>query len=313
VWVECNDCSMFVKLISGILENFFQKNRMGKPSRCAKTGPPRIVRKSLAVIQQGVANRGGDDLRTAGCRDGTEATSAICFLTPASERLIFSHIFSLLLRSSTDVELRGFPARCSTGRGRSGRARPLRLPPRLAGLVTEGGAMVSGRKPNLERRRRAAELRARGLTLAAIGREMHCTRQAVHHLLDCRPRQSCPRPRKTVACPGCRAALPLPRFAHALPPTLCMPCLARRPRASFAQRLRAHCLATGLSRAALAQKAGIALRTVAGLERGEHRPHSGTLEKLAQALGVEPGELLPGRRHTPRARPGPASARTPSE
>jgi transcriptional regulator with XRE-family HTH domain len=155
--------------------------------------------------------------------------------------------------------------------------------------------MVRGRQPNLERRRRAAELRARGLTLAEIGREMHCTRQAVHHLLDCRPWQSRPRPRKTVACPGCRAALPLPRFAHAAPPTLCLPCLARRPRASFAQRLRAHRIAAGLSRSALAQKAALARRAVAYLERGVHRPRPGTLRKLAAALGIRPELLLPGR------------------
>jgi len=153
--------------------------------------------------------------------------------------------------------------------------------------------MARGRTPNLERRRQAAALRARGLTLAAIGRAMHCTRQAVHHLLDCRPRQSRPRPRKTIACPGCRAALPLPRFAHAGPPTLCLPCLARRPRASFAQRLRAHRIAAGLSRAALARKAMVALRTVTNLERGVHRPQPGTLRKLAAPLGIELGELLP--------------------
>ena len=154
--------------------------------------------------------------------------------------------------------------------------------------------MPSGKKPNLWRRRQAAELRARGLTLAEIGREMHCTRQAVHQLLDRRPRQSRPRPRKTVACPGCRAALPLPRFAHAGPPTLCLPCLARRPRASFAQRLRAHRIAAGLSRVALARKAGVTRRAIAILERGVHRPRRGTLRRLAEALGVEPGELLPG-------------------
>ena len=154
--------------------------------------------------------------------------------------------------------------------------------------------MPSGKKPNLRRRRQAAELRARGLTLAEVGRQMHCTRQAVHQLLDSRPRRSRPRPRKTVACPGCRAALPLPRFAHAGPPTLCLPCLARRPRASFAQRLRAHRIAAGLSRAALARKAGLARRAIATLERGEHRPQRGTLRRLAEALGVEPGELLPG-------------------
>jgi hypothetical protein len=41
-----------------------------------------------------------------------------------------------------------------------------------------------GRKPNLERRRQAAELRRQGLTLEEIGRRLGgISRQAVHQLL----------------------------------------------------------------------------------------------------------------------------------
>jgi hypothetical protein len=41
-----------------------------------------------------------------------------------------------------------------------------------------------GRKPNLERRREAAELRRQGLTLEEIGRRLGgISRQAVHQLL----------------------------------------------------------------------------------------------------------------------------------
>src|SRR5215210_5900062 len=44
----------------------------------------------------------------------------------------------------------------------------------------------------------------------------------------------------------------------------------------------------------LAEQAGISPTTVSGIENGRiSRPHFGTLRKLAVALGVEPGELLP--------------------
>jgi transcriptional regulator with XRE-family HTH domain len=44
----------------------------------------------------------------------------------------------------------------------------------------------------------------------------------------------------------------------------------------------------------LAEEAGISPTTVSGIESGRiSRPHFGTLRKLAVALGVEPGALLP--------------------
>ena len=50
--------------------------------------------------------------------------------------------------------------------------------------------------------------------------------------------------------------------------------------------------AQGLSQEALAHEAGMSMRYLAGLERGEENPSLLFLVKLAEALGVEPGRLL---------------------
>jgi transcriptional regulator with XRE-family HTH domain len=42
----------------------------------------------------------------------------------------------------------------------------------------------------------------------------------------------------------------------------------------------------------LAHKAGMAIRYVAGVERGEENPSLGFLVKIADALGAEPATLL---------------------
>jgi transcriptional regulator with XRE-family HTH domain len=50
-----------------------------------------------------------------------------------------------------------------------------------------------------------------------------------------------------------------------------------------------------LTQARLAAEAGVSPTTVSGIESGRiSRPHFGTLRKLAEALGVDPEELLSG-------------------
>jgi putative transcriptional regulator len=49
----------------------------------------------------------------------------------------------------------------------------------------------------------------------------------------------------------------------------------------------------GLSGAALAHKSGLTRNTVSRIELGHHTPSTSTLKKLAEGLGVEPGELFP--------------------
>jgi len=50
-----------------------------------------------------------------------------------------------------------------------------------------------------------------------------------------------------------------------------------------------------LSQKALADKVGISVSYVSMLERGQRSPPLETIEKMAKALGVPPGNLLGGR------------------
>jgi transcriptional regulator with XRE-family HTH domain len=59
-------------------------------------------------------------------------------------------------------------------------------------------------------------------------------------------------------------------------------------------RLRSLRIEQALTQAELAESAGVALNTVARLERNETEPHMPTARKLAAALGVHPRELTKG-------------------
>ena len=59
-------------------------------------------------------------------------------------------------------------------------------------------------------------------------------------------------------------------------------------------RLKALRIEQALTQKELADKAGIALNTVARLERNETEPHMPTARKLADALDVHPRELTKG-------------------
>jgi transcriptional regulator with XRE-family HTH domain len=156
-----------------------------------------------------------------------------------------------------------------------------------------GGPGSGNHKPG--RRRKAAELRARGLTLAEIGRKLGCTKQAVHYLLDHRPRRlDQPRPSQTVFCAACGAFLGPSPTERDYAPALCLQCLAKRPQAPLSQRLRAYRIARGLSRQALAERAGVGASSIVQMERGARRRPRALL-KLAKALGVEVGQLAPKR------------------
>src|SRR5260221_2563202 len=64
-----------------------------------------------------------------------------------------------------------------------------------------------------------------------------------------------------------------------------------QPTASFGQRLRQLRVRAGLSQAALAERAGLAVPAVAALERGVRRsPYAQTVGALAQALGLTSAE-----------------------
>lgn len=50
--------------------------------------------------------------------------------------------------------------------------------------------------------------------------------------------------------------------------------------------------ARGLSQEALAHESGMAMRYLAGIERGEENPSLAFLVRIATALGVTPGDLF---------------------
>jgi hypothetical protein len=89
--------------------------------------------------------------------------------------------------------------------------------------------------------------------------------------------------------------------------TLCLICLARRPRTTFGQRLKAFRLTVGLTRRELDCIAGLSPGSAQSYEEDRRFPHPGTRVKLAQALGVTlevlgEGERLPGKRPSGRPR-----------
>jgi transcriptional regulator with XRE-family HTH domain len=143
-----------------------------------------------------------------------------------------------------------------------------------------------GRPADLGRRRRAAELRAQGLSLAEVGRRLGVTKQAADQLLRPPPGYA------TSSCVSCgKPALrdqPAPR---------CVACRAADPAASFAERLRACRLAAGLTQAGLAARAGVSAPAVSAYECGLTRPRPRRLAALARVLG-------PGLQDPPGARGG---------
>lgn len=50
--------------------------------------------------------------------------------------------------------------------------------------------------------------------------------------------------------------------------------------------------AKGLSQEALGHEAGLSMRFVAGMERGEENPSLASLVKVSEALGVSPADLF---------------------
>ena len=70
--------------------------------------------------------------------------------------------------------------------------------------------------------------------------------------------------------------------------------MAKRPRirAILAKNVRRLRLAKGLSQDALAADAGLFQKLISGIENGRANPELDTLGKIADALGVQPGDLF---------------------
>ena len=65
-----------------------------------------------------------------------------------------------------------------------------------------------------------------------------------------------------------------------------------RPKAIFATNLRRIRVATGFSQEALADRAGLHRTYISSIERGQRNVSLENIFLLAEALGVEPGDLV---------------------
>jgi transcriptional regulator with XRE-family HTH domain len=139
-----------------------------------------------------------------------------------------------------------------------------------------------GRPADERRRRLAAELRTRGLSLAEVGRELGVSRQAVAILL----RGAGAGDPGHVCCVSCAAAVARPALRpRSGLPVLCPACVDKHPDATLGQRLLSRRLAAGLSRYALGRRARVDPSLIGRFERGLERPAAATLTRLARVLG----------------------------
>jgi transcriptional regulator with XRE-family HTH domain len=145
----------------------------------------------------------------------------------------------------------------------------------------------------MARWRKAAELRARGLSLPEIARRLGITHQAVAHIL----RRSGPTAAlPAVCCASCRATVAQPTEARGSGLAYCRPCLSVRPDLPLPDRLRSLRLAAGLTRRALSARTGVSAPVIGGMERGTRaNPNWSNIRPLIAALGID---LVPGCRLT---------------
>lgn len=139
------------------------------------------------------------------------------------------------------------------------------------------GRGTYGRRPDAERRRRALDLRAQGLTFEEIGRRLGITHQGARHLVLAAAGQRKAGPPMCVACAG-----PLPRGSRA---RRCPACVVADPAAPFGEWLWAARIRAGLTQQQLAVRAGLGAGRVHEYERGRARPRPGSLAALADVLG----------------------------
>jgi transcriptional regulator with XRE-family HTH domain len=145
------------------------------------------------------------------------------------------------------------------------------------------GGLGSGRLPDWCRRREVAQLRAQGVPPAEIGRRLGVSRQRVGQIVRAIDRERS----RSLSCRACGgAAAPGGAAPADVADVLCLDCLARRPEAPFAERLRTCRAAAGLRRGELARRTGLSGTTLKGYEDGTHRPQWRHLMPLVRELGL---------------------------
>jgi transcriptional regulator with XRE-family HTH domain len=131
------------------------------------------------------------------------------------------------------------------------------------------------------------ELRARGLSLAEVGRRLGVSRQCVHAALK---RADAKRIRCKACARDINSAGALPRDDKA---AYCLGCLAARPESTTAERLLAYRLAAGLSVVELALRSGVGAGRISRFEHGKVRPGHKAVTAILHVLGGRLGRLSP--------------------
>jgi transcriptional regulator with XRE-family HTH domain len=141
--------------------------------------------------------------------------------------------------------------------------------------------MSRGRRPNPQRRRRIAQLRAEGLTYEQIGERLGVSHQSVQQTL---PRVGNAR-LVPIRCRNCETIITRLRTVQDNNgPVYCLDCLPGE--ATFGQRLKAQRLAKGLTLMALGERTGIGWNLLSKYERDLVEPKCSSLVKLIRVLGV---------------------------
>ncbi|MBY0526393.1 MAG: helix-turn-helix domain-containing protein [Gemmataceae bacterium] len=144
--------------------------------------------------------------------------------------------------------------------------------------------MVSGRKTDLERRRRVVELYEQGLSPAEIARQVGMSDQGVRYTLNAVQKEKA----RSVSCRRCKVAInPTGALPRNHGRALCLACLAKTPEASFGDRLLSLRLAHGLTVMDLARRAEVDAGALYEYETDKHEPTWQPLVRLVRVLGQE--------------------------
>jgi transcriptional regulator with XRE-family HTH domain len=154
----------------------------------------------------------------------------------------------------------------------------------LPELPKPGFRLGPGNTPDIDRQRRAAQLRAAGLTLQKIADRLGCSHQRVHEILGLQENARL----VPICCQECgREITRLHIAAECNWSAWCLACLVKHPEATFGQRLKAHRLAAGLTIRGLEKRSGVSALSLSCYERDRGEPTRPTLAKLIRVLGVE--------------------------
>jgi DNA-binding XRE family transcriptional regulator len=127
-----------------------------------------------------------------------------------------------------------------------------------------------------------------GLSVADVGNGLGVQPDRLHRTLAVQRQADQPRP---VCCSRCKKVVASrDHLASDALVVFCLPCLRKRPDATFAERLIACRLAAGLTRGQVAARVGGSENTILSYEFGRHKPGPVRLAALVQLLGPE---LLP--------------------